>query len=336
MSYPDYFRKLNFSAVASGVQNMKNNEFSKLTNPINQQIDGFQSDIEGLQKSLADQSASLGTSSSILEMVGGLAAQKGVSKLGGKLISKVKEKLISKAKEKLRIKDSKKESNENNEPEADVDAEPSKTDFSGETKSDVPDGDNPNEFAYSSDKPGVFQPNRAQRGETEGQEEMPEFENPDLELPAVEGEVAPAPPPNLPTPRDLNPENYGEELYDPDMIPFEGNMDTMLEEPEEQGEIQDLGEQFENTETPDVEQREIVDGPSELNELVSTDLQPTTMDMPQTELGTGAYQTKEPYGSGEGNIEMQTFSSNESSNAELAETDANDFHEQLDTGNAAC
>ena len=79
----------------------------------------------------------------------------------------------------------------NNEPEADVDAEPSKTDFSGETKSDVPDGDNPNEFAYSSEKPGVFQPNRAQPEETtEGQEEMPEFENPDLELPAVEGEVA--------------------------------------------------------------------------------------------------------------------------------------------------
>ena len=40
----------------------------------------------------------------------------------------------------------KKESNENNEPEADVDAEPSKTDFSGETKADVPAGDNPNEF----------------------------------------------------------------------------------------------------------------------------------------------------------------------------------------------
>jgi len=130
---------------------------------------------------------------------------------------------------------------------------------------------------------------------------MPEFENPDLELPAVEGEVAPAPPPPPPG---------------------------------EQGKIQDLGEQFENTETPEVEQGEIVDGPSELNELVSTDLQPTTMDMPQTELGTGAYQTKEPYGSGEGDIEMKTFSSNESSNAELAETDANDFHEQLDTGNA--
>ena len=30
---------------------------------------------------------------------------------------------------------------------------------------------------------------------------------------------------------------------------------------------------------------------------------------------------------------MKTLSSNESSNAELAETDANDFHEQLDTGN---
>ena len=80
MSYSDYFRKLNFSAVASRVQNMKNNEFSKLANPINQQIDGFQTDIEGLQKSLADQSASFGTSSSILEVAGGLAAQKGISK----------------------------------------------------------------------------------------------------------------------------------------------------------------------------------------------------------------------------------------------------------------
>ena len=34
----------------------------------------------------------------------------------------------------------------------------------------VPEDDNPNEFAYSSDKPGVAQPNRAQRGETEDQE----------------------------------------------------------------------------------------------------------------------------------------------------------------------
>ena len=100
MPCSDNFRKLNFNAVASGVQNMKNNEFSKLANPINQQIDGFQSDIEGLQKSLADQSTSLGTPSSILELAGGLAAQKGMSKLGGKLISKVKEK--------FGIKDSKK------------------------------------------------------------------------------------------------------------------------------------------------------------------------------------------------------------------------------------
>ena len=50
---------------------------------------------------------------------------------------------------------------------------------------------------------------------------MPEFENPDLELPAVEGEMAQAPPPPPPG---------------------------------EQGKIQDLGEQFENTETPEVEQ----------------------------------------------------------------------------------
>ena len=94
---------------------------------MNQQSDGFQTDIKGLQKSLVDQSASLGTEPSILEVAGGLAAQKGVSKLGSKLISKVKEKLISKAKEKFGIKDSKKESNENNEPEADVDTVPRPT-----------------------------------------------------------------------------------------------------------------------------------------------------------------------------------------------------------------
>ena len=46
MSYSDYFRKLNFSDVASGVQKMKNNEVWKVTNPINQQSDGFQTDIE--------------------------------------------------------------------------------------------------------------------------------------------------------------------------------------------------------------------------------------------------------------------------------------------------
>ena len=102
MSYSDYFRKLNFSAVASEVQNMKTNEFSKLRNPINQSInpinkliDGYQTDIENL--------ALLGTASSILQVAGGLTAQKGVSKFGGKVISRVKEKLMSKFKIKFGI-----------------------------------------------------------------------------------------------------------------------------------------------------------------------------------------------------------------------------------------
>ena len=97
-------------------------------------------------------------------MAGGLTAQKGVSKFGGKVISRVKEKLMSKFKIKFGIKDSKKESNENNEPEADIDTDPYKPYFSGESKSDIPEGNHHNMFVYSSDKPGLAQPNRAQRG----------------------------------------------------------------------------------------------------------------------------------------------------------------------------
>ena len=78
--------------------------------------------------------------------------------------------MISKVKEKFGIKDSKKESNENNEPEADVDTDPYKTDFSGESKSDVHEGNNHNVFAYSSDKSGLAQLNRMQQGETKYQE----------------------------------------------------------------------------------------------------------------------------------------------------------------------
>ena len=227
------------------------------------------------------------------------------------------------------FKDSKKESNENNEPEADVDAEPSKTDFSGETKSYVPDSNNPNEFAYSSDKPDVFQPNRAQRGETEGQEEMPEFENPDLELPAVEGEMAQAPPPPPPG---------------------------------EQGKIQDLGEQFENTETPEVEQTigdsyanqqgEITDS---ANILEDAEVPSEFGDRPIVGRAVGNQydQQQEPSNAPEGveyeeqtipdemvggdkggSYEMQTFKTQQPGNDELNETDPNEFHEQLDTGNA--
>ena len=235
MSYSDYFRKLNFSAVASGVQNMKNNEFSKLTNPINQQIDGFQTDIEGLQKSLADQSASLGTASSILEMAGGLAAQKGISKLGGKLISKVKEKLISKVKEKLGIKDSKKQSNENNEPEPEADAD---------------------------QEPDAFESNtyENQQGEITDSANILE----DAEVPSEFGDR-------------------------PIVGRAVGNQYDQQQEPSNAPE----GVEYEEQTIPD--------------EMVGGDKG--------------------------GSYEMQTFKTQQPGNDELNETDPNEFHEQLDTGN---
>ena len=39
----------------------------------------------------------------------------------------------------------------------------------------MPDGDNPDEFAYSSDNSVVMRTNRAQRGETDGDIEMQDF-----------------------------------------------------------------------------------------------------------------------------------------------------------------
>ena len=55
---------------------------------------------------------------------------------------------------------------------------------------------------------------------------------------------------------------------------------------------------------------DIVDGPSELNDVTSTDLPPSTTTVPEGELGSGTFTNSEPAGTGEGGIEMETFSSN--------------------------
>ena len=55
---------------------------------------------------------------------------------------------------------------------------------------------------------------------------------------------------------------------------------------------------------------DLVDGPSELNNVTSTDLPPSTTTVPEGELGSGTFTNTEPSGTGEGGIEMETFSSN--------------------------
>ena len=176
----------------------------------------------------------------------------------------------------------------NNEPEADVDAEPSKTDFSGETKSDVPDDDNPNEFAYSSDKPGVAQPNRVQQGETE----------------EPEGGA------------DQEPDAFESNTYE-----------------NQQREITDSANILEDAEVPSAEfgDKPIV-GKSVGNQYAQ---QQEPSNAPEgVEYEEQTIPDEMVGGDKGGSYEMQTFKTQQSGNDELNETDPNEFHEQLDTGNA--
>ena len=52
MSYSDYTRKLHFGSVTDGIQAMKDNEFSRITNPMESQQLSLDSDITSLTAGL--------------------------------------------------------------------------------------------------------------------------------------------------------------------------------------------------------------------------------------------------------------------------------------------
>ena len=264
MSYSNYLNKLHFGSVSDGIQGMKENEMNRLTNPLEAKSLGLDSDITSLTSVLQGEEAQDAVSKTIDTAVTGAGgAVEGMATMK-KLYSKFKEKASDKVDElKGKAQDAVDElkgkaEDLKGQAQDKVDdlkgqAQDQVDGLKGETKTSEPDGESPDEFAYSSDNPGVPQANAAQRGEAEAADDD-----------------------------------------------------------------------------------DIVDGPSELNEVTSTDLAPTTTDIPTTELGSGTITNTAPAGTGEGSIEMQTFDSNvpddvpsgftgtgdaADHNAELAESD---------------
>ena len=162
MSYGDYMRKLHFGSVSDGIQAMKDNELNRMTNPLEAQQLGLDSDIAKLGASLQADEASDSVSKSIDDAISGgggaIESMATMKKLYGKF-KDVKSKLGDKANE-LKGKAQDKLDELKGKVQDKVDEANDKLSGSrdgGETKSEVPDGDNPNEFAYSSDNPGVPQ-----------------------------------------------------------------------------------------------------------------------------------------------------------------------------------
>ena len=253
MSYSDYLRKLQFGNVSESVDALKEHQLSSLTNPLDKSVLGLDQDVTSLTGKISAQNATDTDVTTGLNSLGGTV--EGIATMK-KLYSKFKDFKDKASDLKDKLTGKKKEGEEEGE-EGEEGGEGEGGDFlsgikdqvsgikgqvtdqvselkqrvsgdGGETKSDTPDGDNPDEFAYSSDNPGV-----PQRG------------GGDIEM---------------------------EEM----------NADD-----------------------------DLVDGPSELNEVTSTDLAPTTTEIPSTELGSGTITNTEPSGSGEADVQLQTFSSNQ-------------------------
>ena len=205
-TYDNYFKKLNFQSVADSIEQMKQNETEKLLNPLEKQYDKTQQDINNLTATTSNESTTFGTITSVAEGLGVSIGGKNALKLVGKGIKNA----ISKAKAK-KIKGDEDKGDEAEDEDVGVEptvnetplepttttdefgqtmpsTEPSgfgsgdieMTDMSGfssnrsmdpESKTEVPDGENPDEFAYSSDNPGVPQqnPELAESDPAEGQ-----------------------------------------------------------------------------------------------------------------------------------------------------------------------
>jgi len=240
--YSSYLQSLHFGSISDQINTVKTKELTKLTNPLDSKELGLQSKIDSLTSTLSagDPTQAIeSTISTVLNTAGGTV--EGIAGTA-KVIKAVKGKLTGKKDEDKDKENEEKEEPENEGEDNEADMDGGKSQPESETKEDMPDGDNPDEFAYSSNKPGEAQPNKAQRGEED--------------------------------------------------------------EPEGEDEEADMGD-------------DVVDGPSELSEVTSTDLAPTTTEIPSTELGSGTVTNTEPAGSGEGDIEMTDF------NAEMTPTDPN-------------
>ena len=226
------------------------------TNPMEMKQLGLDSDIDKLTGQLADVQNSTDPAttveSAVSEAGGVIDTFTTMKKLYGKF-KDVKSKLGDKANE-LKGKAQDKMDELKGKAQDKLDEANDKLSGSkdgGETKSAEPDGENPDEFAYSSDKPGVMQPNKAQRGEMDDADD------------------------------------------------------------------------------------DIVDGPSELNQVTNTDLPSSTTTVPEGELGSGTFTNTEPAGRGDGDIEMTELNKlpepSGDHNPEIAENDPATAGRELET-----
>ena len=183
MSYGDYLNKLHFGSVSSGIQAMKDHEMVSQTNPLELKSLGLDSDIDKLTGQLADVQDATDPATTIDNAVSGVGGAIESMAMMKKLYGKIKDaksKLTGKSKEKSQTDEDNEDTDGGKAKTSEDDVGDSVGDGTGdsvsaapksqpqeiemrnfgETKSDVPDGDNPDEFAYSSDNPGVPQQSR--------------------------------------------------------------------------------------------------------------------------------------------------------------------------------
>ena len=293
--YSDYTRKLHFGSVSDGIQAMKDNEFNRITNPMDSQQLSLDSDISKLTASLQSDEASDSVSKTIDDAISG----------GGGAIESMAtmKKLYSKFKD-VKDKLSGKKTEESTEGEGEGEFNADTVELPKIEGADLPTPEMPPPGQSFSEEPSEFmdalnnddfsslrrmlgmEP-KDSIGETDSG-----FEAPD-QLPEIEGgDMAPAPPPDLQAPPA---EPVGEGL-----VNYQG-MDTVnegaeTEEPE--GAFDELPDWYDTLKLPG--SGEYVTGPGayqgtrptsnytnqqgeltdSTNELVD--------DVPQTESGFGA------------------------------------------------
>ena len=130
-SYDDYFRKLNFQGVADSIQQMKDNETSKLLNPLETQYDKLQENINNLTATTSNEGTTFGTITSVAEGLGISIGGKDALQLVGKGISNA----ISKARGNKSSNNNEEEPefNENEEVGGEEFGDVEMTDMSGRT-----------------------------------------------------------------------------------------------------------------------------------------------------------------------------------------------------------
>ena len=219
MSYSEYTRRLHFGSVSDSIQAMKDNEFNRITNPMDSQQLSLDSDISKLTASLQSDEASDSATKTIDDAISG----------GGGAIESMAtmKKLYSKFK----------------------DAKTKVTDKVNEVKGKVQD--------------------KVDEIKGKAQDKVDEIKG------KAQDKVD-----------EVNDKMNGDKPTTEDSQPQEIEMRNFRDD------------------------SDVVDGPSELNEVTNTDLAPSTTTVPENELGSGTFTNTEPSGTGSGDIEMQTFSSN--------------------------